>query len=162
MSLNEKLEFASAPQDVKKAFLGVPDKIYVRPGTKLYKFTDYPLVAENGQVTPWWSFVLGRKLPSGGTMEGLRRSEEHAARLGVSHRRYQQVRSAVSEQFNNNLTHLLLIFLKQEVWGFAGRTSGQPEFKNPAMNNVYLIGGKGQLWIPGLTSAHVEQINAVG
>lgn len=162
MSLNEKMEFSSAPADVKGAFLGIPDKIYLKPGTKLYKFTDYPLIGTNGHITPWWSFVLGRELPSGRKMEGLRRSEEASQRLGVSHRTYQKVRSAVSERFNNDLTNFLLIFLKEEAWGFAGVTSGQPEFKNPALANVYLIGGKGQLWIPGLTPAHVQKIDAEG
>src|ERR1700741_3963900 len=105
MPNNEKMKFSSAPADVKGAFLGIPDKIYLKPGTKLYKFTDYPLIGTNGHITPWWSFVLGRELPSGRKMEGLRRSEEASQRLGVSHRTYQRFRSAVSERFNNDLTN---------------------------------------------------------
>ncbi len=121
--------------DAKKAFLGVPDKIWLKPGTKLYKFTDYPLIADNGRITPWWSFVVGRTLPSGRKAEGLRRSEEAAQRLGVSHRDYQKYRAAVSEKFDNNLSFFLLIMLKEGAWGFAGTTSGQPEFKDPALKH---------------------------
>ena len=158
MTLNESLDFSKAPAKVKKAFLGVPDKILLRSGTKLYKFTDYPLVNPSGGISEWWSFVVKTKLPSGLIAEGFRGSETAANRLGISHREYQKVRSAVSEQFNNNLHNSLLIVLMQDVWGFAGITAGQPEFKNPAYANVYLIGGKGQLWIPGLTSSQVQEL----
>jgi hypothetical protein len=92
--------------------------------------------------------------------EGMRRSEEYAQRLGNSHREYQKVRSAVSEQFENNLSNFLLVILKREAWGFAGIAAGQPEFKHPALANVFLIGVKGQLWLPGLTKNHVEQLDA--
>lgn len=68
----------------------------------------------------------------------------------------------MSETFNNKLQNLLLIELIADVWGFAGKTSGQPEFRDPALANVFLIGGKGQLWIPGLKLEHLRQIEAVG
>lgn len=80
----------------------------------------------------------------------------------MTHRQYQKVRSAVSEKFNNNLKNLLVTELLDDIWGFAGRTSGQPEFKDPLLANVFLIGGKGQLWIPNLTVAHIRQIPALG
>ena len=95
-------------------------------------------------------------------MEGFRDSETAAHRLGVSHRRYQGVRAAVSEKFNNKMANLLLIELMNGVWGFGGVTRGQAEFKNPKLANVYLIGGKGQLWIPNLTAADVREISCIG
>jgi hypothetical protein len=162
MSLNESLSFAGTPTEARKAFLGIPDKVFLSPGTRLYKWTDYPLIGSEGNITPWWSYVVKTTLPSGIVAEGFRASEDAAHRLGVSHRAYQKVRGAVSNKFNNNLEHLLLIELKIGGWGFAGRTSGQPEFKNPSLANVYLIGGKGQLWIPNLTSLHVREILSVG
>ena len=108
------------------------------------------------------SYVKQTRLPSGFVADGFRTSEIMAGRLGVTHRQYQRVRSAVSENFNNNLQNLLLIELLDNVWGFAGTTSGQPEFKDPALANVFLIGGKGQLWIPNLMAAHVRRIPALG
>jgi hypothetical protein len=161
VALNEKLDFSSAPPEVKRAFLGIPDKVWLPPATKLYKWTDYPLVGAKG-ITPWWSYVVATTLPSGFVAEGFRGSETAAHRLGVTHREYQKVRGAVSEKFNNSLQRLLLIELTAGVWGFAGRTSGQPQFQDPSLGNVYLIGGKGQLWIPNLTPSHVRQIPAVG
>jgi hypothetical protein len=55
-----------------------------------------------------------------------------------------------SEKFNNAMQNLLVIRLNTKVWGFAGPTSGQREFSNPAPGNVYLIGGKGQVYLPNL------------
>jgi hypothetical protein len=158
MSLNENLEFVSAPASVKHAFLGTPSKIWLAPRTKLYKWTEY-LLSPSG-ITPWWCFVEQTRLPGGLVAEGFRDSETAAQRLGVPHRQYQQVRTAVSEKFNNNLGHLLVMELKIGSWGFAGRASGQPEFKDSSLANVYLIGGKAQLWIPNLSPAHVRQMSA--
>ena len=161
MALNEDLVFSSAPADVRSAFVGTPDKVSLKFRTKLYKWTDYDLVGPRGSITPWWSYVEQTRLPSGLVAEGFRASETMAQRLGVTHRQYQKARSAVSEKFNNNLQNLLMIELLADVWGFAGRTNGQPEFKDPALANVFLIGGKGQLWIPNLTVPHVRQTLAL-
>jgi len=161
MALNETIVFSSAPADVRSAFIGTPEKVLLRRGTKLYKWTDYPLHGARG-VTPWWSYVEQTRLPGGFVAEGFRASETRARRLGVTHRQYQRVRSAVSEKFPNDLQNLLLIELLSDAWGFAGRTSGQPEFKDPSLANVFLIGGKGQLWIPNLTLAYVREIEAQG
>jgi hypothetical protein len=161
MPINEKLAFSDATTDAKEAFLGIPDKVFLPPATKLYKWTDYELVGPKG-ITPWWCYVKRTTLPGGLVAEGFRDSETAARRIGSNHRTYQQIRTAVSERFDNNLNNLLLIELKIGVWGFAGRASGQPEFKNPSLANVYLIGGKCQLWIPNLTPSHVRQIPAMG
>jgi|SRR5580698_1845689 hypothetical protein len=161
MILNEDLALSSMPGSARSAFIGTPDKVLLKRGTKLYKWTDHDLLGPWG-VTPWWSYVEQTRLPSGIVAEGFRTSETRASRLGVTHRQYQKVRSAVSENFNNHLANLLLIDLQEDVWGFAGRTSGQPEFKDPALANVFLIGGKGQLWVPNLTDRHIRQIPALG
>ena len=162
MPLNQNLEFSSAPEHVKKAFVGLPDKVWLKPGTKLYKWTDHPLLGREGRITEWWSFVIRRTLPSGVIAEGFRDSETAAQRVGVSHRQYQFVRAAVSEKFGNKLENLLIIQLLKGAWGFAGVTSGQPEFKDPRLANVFLIGGKGQLWLPNLTKADVQEIPSFG
>jgi hypothetical protein len=161
MPLNENLTFSTAPAEVKASFLGVPDKVWLAPGRKLFKWTDYPLV-NNGRITPWWCFVERTGLPSGSVAEGFRDSEMRAHRLGVSHRKYQGVRAAISEKFNNKLENLLLAEITTGVWGFAGVTRGQAEFKDPKLANVYLIGGRGQLWIPNLTDADIREIPSLG
>ncbi len=158
MYLNENFDFATAADaDVKRAFLGVPDKLVLHTGTKLYKWTSYPLVGTNG-ITPWWLFVESRTLPSGVRADGFRAAEEYASRLKVSHRAYAEVRAAVSEEFNNSMEKLLLIEFVAQVWAFAGSASGQVQFKDPGLSHVYLIGGSCQLWIPNLTLGHVRRI----
>jgi len=161
MVLNEKLEFSSVSSEVKTAFLGVPAKILLSTGTRLYKWTDYPLSGRVG-ITPWWCFVERRTLPNGKVAEGFRNSETAAGRLGVSHRDYQKVRAAVGEKFNNKMENLQIVELTTAAWGFAGVTRGQPEFKDPKLANVYFIGGKGQLWLPNLTSGNVREIPSLG
>jgi hypothetical protein len=160
MLLNESLDFSSAPLHVKQAFLGAPEKLCLNPGTKLYKWTDYPLFGPHG-VTEWWGFVIQRTLPSGLVAEGFRTTEKLAARVGTSHQNYQLARMAVSEKFNNKMEHLLVTELILGCWAFAGKTKGQQEFKDPTLSNVYLIGGKCQLWIPNLGHSHIRQIPAV-
>jgi hypothetical protein len=161
MILNENFALSSMPAIARSAFIGIPERVSLKRGTKLYKWTDYDLFGPQG-VTPWWSYVEQTVLPNGLIAEGFRTSEVRARRLGVTYRQYQKVRSAVSENFNNNLGKLLRIELLEDIWGFAGRTSGQPEFKDPALANVFLIGGKGQLWVPNLTERHIRPIPAVG
>ena len=169
MALNEHLEFSSVDQRDQDAFIGPVEKIWLEQKTKVYKFTDYPLVNEKGNITPWWSFVVAQTLPSGRKMEGFRQSETAANRLRVSHREYQKYRAAISESFNNDLSNLVLAFLTEGVWAFAGITSGQKEFdmtkeerkKDPSLAKVYLIGGKGQLYIPNLRRGHLQEIPAI-
>jgi len=160
--LNNDLQFSRISLEDRQAFLREPDKILFDAGTEFYKWTSYPLVGRDGRITPWWSFVITKRLPSGFVADGFRESQVYARRLGVSHRAYQQVRQAVSENFNNAMRNLLVVRLKTKVYGLAGPTSGQREFKDPALDNVLLIGGGGQAYLPGLTLArHIHQIPAV-
>ena len=169
MALNEHLEFSSVKKDHRDAFIGPVEKIWIDPETKLYKFTDHPLESDAGYITPWWSFVTSRTLPSGRQMQGFRQAETAANRLGVSHREYQKYRSAVSEAYKNNLSKVLLVFLTEGVWAFAGITAGQQEFdmndeerkKDPSLGKVYLIGGRGQVYIPNLKRGHLQEIPAM-
>ena len=47
-------------------------------------------------ISPWWSFVEARTLPSGKFVEGFRVAEERARRLGKSHREFARSRAAIS------------------------------------------------------------------
>jgi hypothetical protein len=156
----------------------------VPPLTKLYKWTNSS-VGLTGNVTPWWSFVEPFRLPSGRTFEGLKTVIERAARV---HEQRQQARrqpgiaaaedaartlrlagnrlnslqeyaraiSALSDRFSNYMDKFLVVQLTDPVWGFAGRTSAQPEFKD--VDNVFLIGGADQLYLPNLTGPCVREI----
>ena len=163
MILNEGLRFDTVDASVKRAFLRPPEKLQLSPRTHLYKWTDAPF-NQGGRVSPWWSFVETTQLPSGAMADGFRVSEERAKRIGRTHRELARSRAAISGQFNNRLSNLLVIELSVPVWGFAGQASGQPEFarNQPELANVFLIGGAYQVWLPGLTPMHVKSIPAVG
>src|SRR5262249_36128861 len=131
----------------------------IRAGTRLYKWTHRPLFGEHG-ISPWWFFVESRRLPSGTAADGLRVSEQRARRLQKPHREFARVGGAVSEEFGNRMEQMLLIQLTQPVYGFAGTVSAQPEFAKERrdLQNVFLIGGACQVWIPGLQKTHLQQI----
>ena len=162
MILNEDLRFDALDEGARKAFLRVPDRMLLRPGSKLYKWTNRTLGGPH--ITPWWSFVESTRLPSGIVADGFRVSEERAARLGRTHREFARSRAAISGQFKNNLSNLLVIQLKVPVWGFAGRCSGQPEFDDEQkdLSHVFLIGGAFQVLIPNVALDHVTQLAAIG
>lgn len=157
--LNDAFRFDDAAPAVKRAFVRAPEKVRVAARRQLYKWTNRPLVGPWG-ISPWWSFVEATRLPSGTTADGFRTSEERARRLGKTHRDYARVRSAISDRFENSMTDLLVVSLVEDVWGFAGQASGQPEFKEELadLQNVLLIGGAWQIWIPHLTPRHVSAL----
>jgi len=163
MILNESLRFDTVDASVKRAFLRPPEKLRLSARTHLYKWTDSPL-DQGGRISPWWSFVESTQLPSGVIVDGFRVSEERANRIGRTHREFARSRAAISGQFNNRLSNLLMIELSVPVWGFAGQASGQPEFAKdqPELSNVFLIGGAYQVWVPGLTAIHVKSIPTLG
>jgi hypothetical protein len=163
MILNEGFRFESVDASVKRAFLRPPEKLLLAARAHLYKWTDNPLV-QGDRVSPWWSFVETTQLPSGAMADGFRVSEERAKRIGRTNREFARSRAAISGEFNNRLSKLVVIELSMAVWGFAGQASGQPEFAKdqPELRNVYLIGGAYQVWIPGLTPVHVKSIPATG
>jgi hypothetical protein len=163
MILNEGIRFESVDATVKRAFLRPPEKLLLATRTHLYKWTDSPL-NQGGHISPWWSFVETTQLPSGVVADGFRVLEERANRIGRTHREFSRSRAAISGQFDNRLSKLLLIELSVQVWGFAGQASGQPEFarNQPELADVFLIGGAYQVWVPGLTPIHVKSIPATG
>jgi hypothetical protein len=102
--------------------------------------------------------------PSGRLVEGFYVAEERAGRLGKSHRQFERSRAAISDQFGNAMTHLIVIRLTVDAWALAGQASGQPEFakEHSGLQHVVLIGGAQQVWIPNLTPLCVQQLPALG
>jgi hypothetical protein len=62
------------------------------------------------------------------------------------------------------MTDLLMIQLNEPVWGFAGQASGQREFADEQreLQNVLLIGGAFQVWVPNLEPRHVTAVPVRG
>src|SRR5262249_26203682 len=95
--LNETLDFAHAPADVRRAFLGQMARKRLLPtGHELYKFTNPPLVNFDGSVTPWWSSVA----PLNASDPGLSGSLDRAKRLGVAPAEFARAQTAVTLQWN--------------------------------------------------------------
>jgi hypothetical protein len=156
--LNEGFDFNSiAMPDVRKAFRGLPSKEFLGAQTKLYKWTEHPLIGPKG-ITSWWSLVASFTLKNGTAVPGLQTLQERGARLGVHERDYSRVRSAVTEQWNN-MRNPLFIELIQPVWAWIGQASGQLANNNEP--NVLLIGGSYQVWLPNLTAQYVKQFSAL-
>jgi hypothetical protein len=157
--LNENLDADRVPDTVRRAFLRRPEKVLLKPPARLYRWTSRPLVGGQG-ISPWWSFVESRRLPTGAVAEGFRVAEERARRLGKTHREFARSRAAISDQFGNTMTHLIVVQLTTEAWALAGQASGQPEFANERadLQHVFLIGGAHQVWLPNLTPRDVQEI----
>lgn len=161
MPLNENLDVDRIDHNVRRAFLRRPEKILLAPPLRLYRWSNRPLLGSHG-ISPWWSFVDSIRLPSGTLAEGFRIAEERARRLGKTHREFARARAAISDEFRNTMTNLIVVQLTTEVWGLAGQASGQPEFAKDRsdLQNVFLIGGAYQVWIPNLTVGHLAEVSA--
>jgi hypothetical protein len=156
--LNESFDFNSiATPDVRKAFRGSPSKEFLGAQTKLYKWTEHPLIGPKG-ITSWWSLVASFTLKNGTAVPGLQTLQERGSRLGVHERDYSRVRSAVTDQWNS-MRNPLFIELIQPVWTWIGQASGQLANNNEP--NVLLIGGSYQVWLPNLTAQYVKQFSAL-
>jgi len=161
VALNENLDPDRIDATVRRAFLRRPEKVLLNASTQLCRWSSQPLVDGKG-ISPWWSFVESTRLPSGMIVDGLRVSQERAQRIGKTDREFARTRAAISGQFRNTMTHLIVVRLVRDVWGLAGQASGQPEFAKQRVDlqHVFLIGGAHQVWIPNLTIADVPTVSA--
>ncbi len=144
--LNEGLEAAALPSEVRRAFLGNAQKRRFPAGHRLFKFTHHPLFKPDGSATPWWSSVE----PVCGTDPGLDGTLARAANLGVPAATYVRARAAVTRQWNQ-MSGLLVVRLLAPVVGFVGRCASQRFDDSPQFASVVWIGGAWQLYIPNLT-----------
>lgn len=155
MAYNEGIDFDTAPQSVREAFLRRAEKVLLKHRTKIYRWANHaPNPGASPHVLPaWWAFVESTRLPSGFHAEGFAVTEERARRLGRTHRDLARARLAISGGFSNAMKALIVGELLIDTWALAGQASGQPEFEKALddLQNVYFIGGAVQLWIPGLT-----------
>jgi hypothetical protein len=137
------------------AFLrGYPETVeWLGPGTKLFKWSQ-SLTTSRG-ISPWWQFVLPRRLATGSHCPGIRDLQTYARRLGIHDRDYARTRVAVTRQWNN-MKNLIAIELLAGAWGFIGKASGQ--LLDEKVEGIYLIGGEFQVWVPGLIRSSIRRI----
>jgi len=157
MTLANPPDFATiADAATKAAFVhGSPETVeWLPPGTKLFKWT-HSITTGKG-VSPWWQFLISRRLPTGGICPGIREMQEWASRLKVHDRDYARVRAAVTEQWNR-MTTPIAIELARGAWGYIGKAAGQ--LRNLHDPGVYFIGGEYQVWVPGLIANDITQIS---
>jgi hypothetical protein len=145
-----------ADAGTQRAFInGHPEVVaWLDSGTKLFKWTQSVTTPKG--VSPWWQFLVSRKLANGHECPGIRELQEYAARLGVHDRDYARVRAAVTEQWNK-MTNAVAIELVNGAWGYIGKASGQ--LKDNTMAGVYFIGGEYQVWVPGLVANDIRRIS---
>lgn len=147
---------ATADAAAKRAFLhGRPDVVaWLDPGTKLFKWTQSIATAKG--ISPWWQFLLARRLQNGATCPGVREMQEYASRLGVHDRDFTRTRAAVTQQWNK-MTNAVAIELVNGAWGYIGKAAGQrKDLDDP---QVFFIGGEYQVWIPGLLANDIRRIS---
>ena len=168
--LNFNVVWNQVPQDVKKAFLGIPQKVKIAPGFMLYKFTEFFIANRQGKITEWWSPVYPY-----GIDPGLAARIHLAKHLGASPADLARVVAAVKENWNA-LTHLLQARLLMPVYGFWGQCAVQsrrdlcrparagipapPERSDmPVVRTMNLPGYAWQFYIPNLTSAQILEVS---
>ncbi|CAN7529956.1 hypothetical protein LJR030_005417 [Rhizobium sp. LjRoot30] len=179
---NANTEFENLPQFVKDAFLtgmknfGVYDnapikvpvqKVRLPKGFELYKFTEYWLKNQKGEITPWWS-----PLEDFGNDPGLEARKRLAKALGTTASELSGVYAAVREDWNAG-TFILRAKLKRDVYAFFGQCAMQPRLSSPTAaypvvttrpgrvhgRTTNLPGFAWQLYIPTLTDADIGQVS---
>lgn len=162
--LNETVNWMDLPDYVREAFqtkFGMPTKDLLQGGTVLYKFNDFRTLhgPANNILSPWWSPYHAYKQDA-----GWEEKAKIAKANGVSVREWGRLTSAVKENWNS-LNFLLVITLKDPVYGFFGGFTQMQRIDSGAASKVgagegrgqskNLPGGATQFYIPNLTAENV-------
>ena len=167
--LNAGLNWEQLEQSDRDAFRGIGQKVILRAGFRLYKFTAADIESRFG-VTPWWS-PLGSYLWDAGLESRLKL----ARHLGETPEDFTRVVAAVRTNWNA-LTHILTAILLKDVYGFWGQIGWQPKFGDQTLEHmrsfdkvleeltgrspqrIGLPGGGSQFFIPNLTrNEHIRR-----
>jgi hypothetical protein len=143
--LNDDVDFSRVDQHVKDAFLGPPTKSIFKTDATLYRFTSLKDVPSHDGTTggsplfesPWW-------VPEETFRTIMFRTNRTKQRLTVVAR----AGLAVQYDFNPHMDWILIIRLKDPVYGWMGDAAAQPERAHD--RKVWLLGGLPQVWVPGL------------
>ena len=165
MIVNQNVNWNDLEGFVRSAFqtkFAMPEKVLLSPGFVLYKFNDFRTLhgPSSNALSPWWSPYESYKHDAG----WVQRSK--MAKLnGVSIREWGRLTSAVKENWNS-LNFLLVITLKDPVYGFFGGFAQMARVDTGADSKVgagegrggskNLPGGGTQIYIPNLTADHVS------
>ncbi|HWE01839.1 MAG TPA: hypothetical protein VG326_05465 [Tepidisphaeraceae bacterium] len=153
--LNASLKPESLSADVRSCFRGAISFIKLPAGTRVFKFTQFPLHGPKG-ITPWWFSCR----PLSGSDIGLEGLLERAKRLNIPPERYARARGAVDEGWGNDMSKLLVAQLLADVGALMGQNASKPiNSKISEYDNIAYIGGAWQLYIPALTGLHVATIS---
>ena len=142
--VNAGLKWEKLDKDVRDTFFGDGQKVKLKAGFRLYKFTDKPFwwkgsveqkwqrqdsggwrleqVETRPGVTPWWSPFDPYQLDP-----GLRARLNEAQVLKVDAAELTRVKAAVRTNWNA-LTRICVTILMKDVYGFWGKCGSQPKF----------------------------------
>ncbi len=141
----------------------MPELIRLNSSTRLYKWTEYPLVGSEGRITEYWSPWEGfewNRLTVPGFTELRLRYRNHGGEVGAP-RDFARARQAVTVQWND-MDALLHVELVEPVWRFIGICAGQRVFKDKNrpehQSNIFFIGGDFQLCIPNLSIQQIRKL----
>src|SRR5580658_8381809 len=162
-TLNAGLTWQQLGAADRDAFNGVGDKVLLKAGMRLFKFTEGDITQPNSvNVTPWWSPMDAYQWEA-----GLRGRLSFAKQMGLSPTELTRVVAAVRTNWNG-LTNVLTSILQKDVWGFWGRAGSQPKKGDDTLEDMRAFdqviekltgqkpqrpsfpGGAGQFFIPNL------------
>lgn len=153
--------------DLRRSFLGTPDRVEFPSGTMVYRYTDGGLVGSKGIISPWWSLRNGRNPDEGISAHLERASRVERAPEGAPGSDLARSRVAISKRWEqadgsvgtNAMTRVLHARLTGAVVGWRGRAAPQ-KYDQLAGNqqNVVWMGGGWQVCLPNLTRAWIVVI----
>lgn len=164
--LNDLAAWINQPPHVKQAFKGgIGKRVRLPVGFRLCKLSDFPSLAPPGAKTlsEWWSPFESFEYDP-----GFESRVALARHLRVSIRELSRVLVAVKENWNS-LSYLLIIALRQPVYGFFGGVAGQARIDKGQGSKLKagesrgtggLVGNASQFYIPGLTPNHATLIES--
>lgn len=154
--LNAGLSFAGAPQQVRKMFWGIPEVVLFHSGTDLYRLLTprgmhYGIVEDEKSIDP---FCFGNRAVSDCwfDQEGLTTLVRSAHDSGLPISVVARYGFAVKYSWNPTMEDLVIASLQCEAIGLRGATNRR--YLDP------LLSGPGipQIWLPNLTSSHVQLV----
>ena len=169
MSLNQLETWAGTEGWVHQAFKGPAEKVQLREGFRIYKFTAYPSLLPPGRpewskITPWWSPYEAYDWDAG--LENRRKTA--LAMGGASLKELSRIVVAVREDWSS-LRYLIAARLTKPVYAFFGTVAPQARIgagaksmlrpnERPLRGGGKLVGLGSQFYIPNMRMDHLADI----
>ena len=158
--LNHEFEFErDANEEVRLAFSGMVRRLLLPLGIRLWKWTDHE-VLPGRRVSPWWLPLEPERVEGFENAINLRELERQITLREGGPRSTLRPALAILPEWNG-MQRMLIVNLLIPAFGFAGFAAMQQmnDLENQPMP-VFLAGGHPQLFIPNLTSDHIETCDA--